>query len=303
MKHFTDAEIEKLVTVGDAVDAMDAAFRLFGRKQAAVQPRARTELGEVKLSTLGAIVAEENVAAVKVYTTVGGRFHFVILLFSTVDGRPLATMEANAFTRLRTAAVTVVAARALANPRPRAVAVFGSGVQARGHVAAFAHAYPGAELRLVSRGDAGALASTLGRELNRTVRAMPGAAALADSDVVVTATRATTPLFSGRDVAPGCFVAAVGSSRPDARELDDDLLRRARRIVVEWKVQTKQEAGDLLLAAPGIVDWEAVADLGDILTGSAPGRERPEDIIVFKSVGIGLEDAMLASRVYNKACS
>lgn len=301
MTHLSDADIEQLITVGDAIDAMDFGFRQFGAGKAAIQARVRTDLGHAKLSTLGAVVAGENIAAAKVYTTIEGRFNFVILLFSTEDGGLLATMDANTITRLRTAAVSVVAARALANPGPRAMAVFGSGVQAQGHVAAFAHEWPGMEMRLVARTNSCELAEKLEREHGCQIRPMSAAAALDGADIVVTATRSTEALFPGTAASPGSFIAAVGSSRPDTRELDDTLLTRCARIVVEWKRQTRHEAGDLLLAAPGIVDWDAVVDLGDVLAGTAAGRMRAEDIVLFKSVGIGLEDAMLASRAYRKA--
>jgi len=300
MRYLSDSDIDTHINVGEAIDAMERGFRALGEGRAALQPRVRTELGDVKLSTLGALVEGDDIAACKVYTTLRGQFNFVILLFSTRDGRLLAGMDANAITRLRTGAVSVVAARALANPQPRVLTVFGSGVQAQGHVAAFAHAYPDIAVRVVTRGDGRSLARTLEAAHGRPVHSMGAAEALDGADIVVTATRSATPLFDGALVSPGTFMAAVGSSRPDTRELDDVLLTRCARVVVEWKTQTREEAGDLRLAAPGIVNWDAIVDLGDVLTGKAPGRTQPQDIVLFKSVGIGLEDAMLASLAYRK---
>src|SRR6476469_3089705 len=97
----------------------------------------RTDAGGVKLSTLGGVVPSQGVVGAKVYTTIAGRFDFVIVLFSTDDGRPIATLEANAITRLRTAAVSLVAARACAVEEVKSIVVFGSGVQARAHADAF----------------------------------------------------------------------------------------------------------------------------------------------------------------------
>ena len=107
MLHVTDAMIDRHVTAADAQAAMLEAFRSFGRGDAAMQERIRTEAGGVKLSTLGAVIPDQHVAGAKVYTTIAGQFSFVILLFSTVDGRPLASFDAGAITRLRTAACTV----------------------------------------------------------------------------------------------------------------------------------------------------------------------------------------------------
>lgn len=301
MKHLSDADIDRLVTYEDAIAVMDDAFRRFGRGEAAVQPRIRTDLGKTKLSTLGAVIAGENVAGAKVYTTVNGQFTFVILLFSAVDGRPLGTLDGNSLTRLRTGAVSAVAAKALAREDAGTLAVFGTGVQARGHIAAYAASRKLKDVRVVSRGDASGFASEITRTYGVPARAADTATALDGADLVVTATRSVTPIFSGDGVMPGAFVAAVGSSRPDTREIDDALIARADPVVVEWKAQTRLEAGDLLLTAPGVLDWDRVVDLGDVLVGRAPGRTSRESVTLFESVGIGLEDIALAAFAWRKA--
>ena len=97
----------------------------------------------------------------------------------------------------------------------------------------------------------------------------------------------------------GAFVAAIGSSKPDAREIDTLLLERAGRVVVEWKPQARREAGDLMLAGDA-VDWERVEELGAIVADPALGRSDDEQIIVYKSVGVGIEDVALANLIVQR---
>lgn len=279
MMHFSDADIDRALAGVDLGPALREAFVDLAESRAAQQPRIRSESGGVKLSTLGAVLPRAGVAGAKIYTTIAGEFSFLIALFSSRSGKPLATFEANAITRRRTAAVSLLAARAAGIEAARAIAVFGNGVQGRAHVEAFEAAYPGAALRIV------------GRENNAR-------AALKGAQIVVTATRSPTPLFRGAMVEPGTFVAAVGSSRPDTRELDDTLMSRAASVMVEWKAQTLREAGDIVLLAPEIQQRLNVVELGDVLAGKARVRQTRDDIVIFKSVGVGIEDVAVAGLAY-----
>ncbi|MGF6854444.1 ornithine cyclodeaminase family protein [Paraburkholderia sp. CI3] len=303
MIHLNDAQIDALVGFDEAIPTLEQAFRALSRGRAAVQRRVRTEAGGVKLSTLGAVLPEAGVTGAKVYTTINGRFSFSIVLFSTDDGRPLATLDANALTRIRTAATTVLAVRALAREDARAVAIFGTGVQGHAHAQALA-AHTGLQsFRIVGLDNVEQVVDELNaRHRARGVKATAGEAAEAvrDADVIVTATRATGALFDGATLAPGAMVAAIGSSLPYTRELDDTTLARASRIVVELHEQAREEAGDLVQAAPGTFDWRNVVELGDVLEGRASGRVRSEDIVVYKAVGIGLQDVALAGLAWRK---
>jgi ornithine cyclodeaminase len=304
MIHLTDQQIDELIGFDDAIPALDIAFRTFARGDAAVQRRVRTEAGGVKLSTLGAVVPELGVAGAKVYSTIAGRFNFSIILFSTDDGRPLATLEANAITRLRTAATTVLALRALAKPGARTVALFGTGVQGRAHAHALAAFTSLREFRIVGLEGTAELADDLNRTYaERGVQACPACAgdAVEGADVVVTATRATGALFDGNLLSPGATIAAIGSSLPYTRELDDTTVSRASRIVVELREQAREEAGDLIQTAPGTFAWDDVVELGAVLEDPATARRDDSDIVLYKAVGIGLQDVALAARAYARA--
>jgi ornithine cyclodeaminase len=253
LQHIPDSLVDELVSPEDAQASLLDAFKQFGAGTAAMQQRMRTEAGGVKLSTLGAVIPGQKVAGAKVYTTIAGRFTFVILLFSTEDGRPLASFDADAITRLRTAACSVIAARYLARPRPRHLAIFGAGAQGSAHAQQMASAFELDRITICTRHPSDAMLASLSARCDAKVSFGDVSQALDEADIVVTASRSATPLFEGERLPKGCFVAAIGSSLPTTRELDDTALRRASVIAVEWREQSLREAGDLGTARPDAV--------------------------------------------------
>jgi ornithine cyclodeaminase len=299
MLHLTDEAVEETlhgVGLSEIEDVLRDAFVGLAAGNAAQQSRIRTDAGGIKLSTLGAVVPGQGVAGAKVYTTIGGRFSFLIVLFSTATGEPVATLAANAVTRRRTAAVSLLAARAANAPGNRIV-VFGTGTQAKAHAEAFGAAFPHARLRMIGRAELAASTQSDGHAQTASGGVRE---AVAGADIVVTATRSATALFDGGWVAPGAFVAAVGSSRPDTRELDDALLKRSARVIIESRAQTLAEAGDLLLAGPAVRSSLTIVELGSVLAGTESARNAPDEIVIFKSVGVGIEDVAVAGLVYRK---
>lgn len=310
MRFLTNRDVSDLVSPAEALASVRAAFEAWGAGRAAVQRRERTSVGDVKLSTLGAVVLDspddtEGVVGAKVYSTVGGRFTFLIALFAADDGRRLAVMEADAVTRLRTAATSTLAAQLLARSRPARLVVHGSGVQACAHVAAMVPALGLHHVTLVGRTAPVEAADGLAAQVGVDVVATDDrTAALGDADIVVTATRSATPLFPGAALAPGALVCAVGSSRPDTRELDAAVYARADRVVVEWRRQARDEAGGLVHAvADGLVRWDDVVELADVARGTVQGRCNEDDLVVFQSVGIGLEDIAVAAFAWRRSGS
>ncbi len=300
MQHVTDAMIDATVSPAEAQAALHDAFAAFGCDEAALQARERTEAGGVKLSTLGAVIPAQGVAGAKIYTTIAGRFSFVILLFSTETGAPLASFDAAAITRLRTAACSVLAARHLARPEASVLAVLGLGVQGLAHAEQFAGAFALERICVHSPHLDGARERALQARCGVPVVACSAADAVAQADLVVTASRSRTPLFDGRLLKPGSFVAAVGSSLPSTRELDDHALARASIVAVEWRTQALQEAGDLVMADPAALPPAKVVELADLILGRAPGRRDADDITIYKSVGVGLQDVALAGLAWRK---
>lgn len=288
----------------DAVGAMAAAFEQFGNGAGSIAPRVRAAAEHggqaTAIAAMGAALPAAGVVGAKVYATVKGEFNFVIVLFSTVTGEALAALEANVITRFRTAAASAVAMQRLAGRNAAVLALFGTGVQARAHAEAFLLTHPFERVAVVGRASAPEFANWVQTEFGVTASAVDAESAVRAADVVCTATRATEPLFDGAWVKPGAFVAAVGSSKPTARELDDTLLARADLIVVEWLPAAQFEAGEFVRAAPGTIDPSRVVELGKLLVKGKPFERRPHDIVVYKSVGIGLEDVALANLVFER---
>lgn len=302
MQHITDEMIDAAIGPDDVQQVLLDAFASFGSGRAAMQERIRTEADGVKLSTLGAVIPDQQVAGAKVYTTIKGHFSFVILLFSSVDGRPLASFDAQAITRLRTAACSTIAARHLARADSRRLALFGAGVQGRAHAVQMAKAFDLEQILVCDPYASPEVAGQLQQACGTTVRLCGAEEAVADADIVVTASRATQPLFAGDRLKPGSFVAAIGSSLPHTRELDDRALARASVVAIEWLPQSQREAGDLLLAAPGVLPPEKLVELGALVTGKAPGRRHDQEVTIYKSVGVGLEDVAVAGLAYRRIC-
>jgi ornithine cyclodeaminase len=298
----TNEDVAAAVGPIDALAAVRDAFRGWGEARAAVQDRVRTAVGEVKLSILGAVVLDDTdpdggIIGAKVYSTVGGRFTFLITLFAASDGRRLAVLEADTVTRLRTAATSTMAVQLLARRDTPRVVVHGSGVQALSHVEALAAALPSPTFMLVGRTrpveEAAELTARCGAEV---IPSDDRQAGLEEATIVITATRSAVPLFPGIALAPGTTVCAIGSSRRETRELDDDSYAGASRVVVEWRQAARREAGGLVEAAEaGLVDWDDVVELADVVTGRSVGRVDDAERIVYQSVGIGLEDVAVAA--------
>jgi len=296
MQLITESQVSAVLTPAAAAQCLRDAFTQMGHGQASVMARGRAagelEGATLTISAMGATLPAAGVLGTKVYSTRNGQFQFVITLFSAVTGLPLATLEANELTRQRTAAATAVAVDALARQDAKVLAIFGAGTQARAHAEAIRPLRAFDRVLVCARSGAAEFAAQIGGE------AVDAATAAAQGDVIIAATRSSEALFDGALVKPGAFVGAVGSSKPAARELDDALLARAALIAVEWKTAAETEAGEFRRAAPGVIKPERVAELGALL--AEPRQFQREDIIVYKSVGIGLEDVAIANWIYQQ---
>ncbi|MEY2558511.1 MAG: hypothetical protein QOE34_1936 [Verrucomicrobiota bacterium] len=215
--------------------------------------------------------------------------HAMILLFRPETGEPLVTMDGRLITEMRTAAVSAVATDVLARSNASVLAILGSGVQARSHLQALRIVRNFREVRVWSPRNSGEFA----QRFNLTA-AKSAEAAVRGADVVVVATAATTPVLLGEWLAPGMHINAVGATRPEWRELDDEAIRHAR-IYVESREAAMKESGDV------IASGEIFAEIGEVLAGTKHGRKSEEEITLFKSVGVAVEDIVAAALVYRKA--
>jgi ornithine cyclodeaminase/alanine dehydrogenase-like protein (mu-crystallin family) len=212
-----------------------------------------------------------------------------ILLYETATGQPIAAMDGRLITEMRTAAVSAAVTRYFASPESRVLALLGSGVQARAHLHALAVVRAFSEIRVWSRTEAHARRFA---EEHGVAFVATAEAAVRGADVVVTATAAREPVLAGAWLGPGTHVNAVGSSRPDWRELDDDAM--ANTLVVDSREAAAKEAGDVIIARAPIY-----AEVGEIFAGDVPAP--PSATTVFKSVGLAVEDVAAARLVAEAA--
>ncbi len=229
----------------------------------------------------------------------------IVLLSDGGSGVPVAILNASAVTEIRTAAVSVLATELLANPDASTLAVVGAGVQARAHIRALDQARPLTEVRVAGRDPASAraLADTLDGHIRAPVRACDSVRAAVDrADIIVTATSSAEPVLQRDWLAPGTHINAVGACLPNARELDSATVA-AGVLVADRRESVLAEAGDYLLAAAdGVVGPDHIrAELGDLLLGSARGRRGADDITIFESLGLAVEDLAAAELAYRRA--
>jgi ornithine cyclodeaminase/alanine dehydrogenase-like protein (mu-crystallin family) len=229
----------------------------------------------------------------------------VVLLSDGKTGAPVAILNASAVTEIRTAAVSVVATELLANPAADSLAVIGSGVQASAHIRALDQVRSLSEIRVASRDPdrARRLAEALRGQTRAPVRACESArAATYGADIIVTATSSTEPVLRHDWLSPGTHINAVGACLPDARELETETVA-AGVLVADRRESVLAESGDYLFAvADGAVGPDHIrAELGELLLGSACGRASAEDITVFESLGLAVEDLAAAELAYHRA--
>lgn len=298
MQFITDDHVRRLITMRDAIAELRIALAEHGAGRAPVQPRVRTKGEHVSVSMMGAILPSRGVCGAKVCSTHGSRFDFVVPLFSSDDGCLISILHGDALTEFRTAAVTRIASDALARSGACVLAVFGTGRQARAHIRALADGSSIERVLIVGIDHVAQTVAEMQAQFpDKLIEASHAQAAARAADVIVTATRSATPLFDGTWVKPGAFIAAIGSSKPDARELDDALLARAKTLVVESLEQARSEAGDLLMAAPGVVAWDDIVELGSVLANRRFEHRAQGDVTIFKSLGFGIADVALAGLI------
>jgi ornithine cyclodeaminase/alanine dehydrogenase-like protein (mu-crystallin family) len=214
--------------------------------------------------------------------------HAIIVLFRPETGEPLVTMDGRLITEMRTGAVSAVATDLLARRDVGVLGILGSGVQAHSHLEALRVVRQFREVRVWSPRRAASFAREHGVSATDSAEA-----AVRGADVIVVATSATTPLLKGEWISPGAHINAVGATRPNWRELDDTCVASAK-LFVESREAASKESGDVIAAG------KISAELGEVIAGNKPGRESPDEITLYKSVGVAVEDVTAANLVYER---
>lgn len=268
--------------------------------------------GNGLLGMMPAELASLQATGIKIVTVMPGNHgseydahQGAVMLFETERGQPLALADGSAITAIRTGAASALATRALANPHAGALAILGSGVQARSHLAAHLAERPLRSVRVWSRNPAHAhrfAESEMARHNIQITVCESARGAVADADIICATTSAREPILASEWVAAGAHINAAGSSVPHARELDSALVERAR-VFVDSRESALNEAGDLLfpLREGRFSALDIQAELGAVLNGDAPGRRNEDEITIFESLGLGIYDLIATWHCYWKA--
>lgn len=308
----SESDVAAALSMADGVRLVEQALQQHAAGGGVVMPRISADLpgNGGAFRVMSAIVPDLGFFGLKTLTGYPGRrlpgeTYFAILLFSCDHGALRAVIAGNRLTGIRTGAASGVAARYLARPDAHVLGVIGAGVQARHQVAAMREVRPLTEVRIfdIDAAKAVAFAREVESELQVVARPVSSAReAVAGCDLVVTITTAKTPVLDGHWAEEGAHVTGAGSNTPAKRELDDTIFQRST-LVVDFKDQALQEAGDLQQALKsGAIGQDAIhAEIGQVITGVKAGRTSDREITLFKSVGMAIEDLTTASFAYQQA--
>jgi ornithine cyclodeaminase/alanine dehydrogenase-like protein (mu-crystallin family) len=310
----SESDVRQVLTFSDTVKVLEPAHLAFSKGEA-VQPtrlQLPVEKYNGRLLIMPGFIPSSGSLAVKI---VGG-FHDnrelglpsafgIVILHDAQTGEIIAVMDGAHLTGVRTAATAVLATRYMSRPRPKKLTILGGGYIGRMCARAFSEELQLNQIRVHSRTKATATGfkEELEDELDAAIEVFEDPeSACRGADVLVTATASKNPVLHYDWLEPGAHINAMGSSLPDSREVDTKIIQHAR-LIVESRQATLAEAGDVLVPLHnGEVSSEVIfAEIGEVIAGHKPGRESDQEITLFKSVGIAIQDAATARLVYEKA--
>jgi alanine dehydrogenase len=310
----SETQVQSLIDIDELTAALEQAHIQYSTGKAVMPVRLVVPLPQVqgRITSMPGFLSDDKALAMKVVTYFQENpkqnlpaILGTVLLFSAETGKLIAVMDGSYITGIRTACASAMATKALANADTPVLGILGAGVQARSHIPALSRVRKIKLIKIYS--PSGASASAIKRDLEPTTGiaievASSPAEALRDADIVVTATTANTPVVKFESLKAGAHINAVGSHRPDARELDGATMARAK-VIVDSREAIMAECGDVLLAIEekSISKDHVHAEIGDVLSGAKSSRSSADEITIYKSVGIAIQDVATASLVYRKA--
>lgn len=302
----SEDDVRRLLSMDLALEAVEQGLRKMALDEAQLIPRARAVTDHATLHVMAATAKSLGVMGSKVYATGRkGAAQFVCLLFDGRTAALLAILQADHLGQVRTGAASGVATRYMARPDVTEVGVFGSGKQARTQVEAVCKVRKVRRVSVYSPSEERRRSFAAEMSARCEVEVVPVARpeqAAHDMDVIITATSSREPVLLGHWVPQGCHINAIGSNFLGKAELDAAVLRKCADVVVDSKDQARVEAGDFTQAIEdGALHWSDVRELGQVIVGRYPVRRHAQDVTLFKSLGIAIEDVVVAGRVYQKA--
>ena len=301
--YLKEHDVEELVSVPEVVDALDAAFRDQAAGRAWTNPRNRLRLPGITLHMMAGAIP--GYFGYKAYTVASGKTQFFFFLHSAQTSEMLAMIEADALGQRRTGAASGMATQYLARPDATEMTLFGAGWQAETQLLAIDAVHTLKHVWIVNRTPdrLKAFIDKMQPQVKaQLARAKSAEEAVRQSQIVTTITTSREPVLKGEWLQPGVHVNAAGGNSLLRREIDDDVVMKSNRLVVDSIEQSRIESGEFLaIIETGRRHWEDFVELRDIVAGLKPGRTTPSDITLFKSGGIALEDVAIAKLVYERA--
>jgi alanine dehydrogenase len=310
----SEEQIRSLIDVEELISALERAHIQYSTGKAVMPVRLVVPLPQIhgRITSMPGYLMEDKALGMKVVTYFQNNpkqnlpaILATVMLFSAATGKIIAVMDGSYITAIRTACASAMATRVLANPETPVLGILGAGVQARAHIEALCRVRKLKKIKLYS--PSGTSAANIKRELEPTVGvaidvAKSAEKAVRNSDLLVTATTAQQPILKSEWLKPGAHINAVGSHRPDSREIDSPTVARSN-LVVDSREAIMAECGDVLLAIKekSITEKHIHAEIGEVLAGAKPGRSSASEVTLYKSVGIAIQDVATAQLVYHKA--
>ena len=304
MLFIKETPVETIIPMAQAIEAVEESLAETSRGNAVVLPRRRIHHANRMLfgvlpgsfkGAMGAYLQTDRDRAIH---------HETVVLYSVETGEPLILFQDCAINELRTGAAGGVGAKYLAPPDAARVAVIGSEKHAFTQLQAVCAVRPIETVRVFSPTPAHRLRFADRVRADLEVEAMAASSAesaLEGAHIVITATNAQSPVFEGRSLRPGMHVTSIanGDKTRVREEVDHDTIRRAARVCVTSKATVQANESDLFRAVRnGVLDWDGVCELGDVILGNAPGRTAPEEVTLFKLQGLGIMDLAVGLRAY-----
>jgi alanine dehydrogenase len=298
-------EVRQVLTLEMALDAVEQALRKMALDEVVNVPRNRAQTDHAMLHVMAAAGKTLGVMGLKAYSTSRRGAHFHVALYDGKTGALLALIQADYLGQVRTGAASGVATQYMARPDATEVGLFGSGKQARTQLQAVCKVRKISRVQVYSPNEEHRrrFAAEMSELCNTEVVTVPRPEMAAeDKDIIITATTSREPVLNGHWVAEGTHINAIGSNFLGKAEIDAVAVRRCDSIVVDSKDQARIEAGDFVQALEeGSIHWADVHELGQVIVGRYTGRAHAQDVTLFKSLGIAIEDVAVAARVYAKA--
>lgn len=304
--YLTEADVRAVLTMRLALECVETSFRRLADGSASCHSRQRLNVpGKTILNYMAAADSVGGYLGLKIYSIAKSGAKFIVPLFAAESGDMVALIEADYLGQMRTGAASGIATRVLARDDAHDAGIIGTGSQARTQLEAVANVRKLERVRAYGRDPQRRenFAREMSARIGVTVRPVATAEdAVRGADILVTATTATNPVVEGRWIEPGAHINAIGINVAHKREIDAETVKRADVIAADSPEQSRRESGDLLqVFGEDASQWARVRELAEIVAGKAPGRTSRDQITLFKSNGIAIEDVVTGGRIYELA--